>query len=279
MIISPRTWTLTLITMLAFSANSILCREALRHTGMDAASFTLVRIVSGGLVLALLVRLRRGDAGIGGNWGSAAALLGYAAAFSFAYLSLPAGTGALLLFGAVQATMITRGLIMGERLRPAQTLGLVLALGGLVLLVLPGVAAPPPLGAALMALAGVAWGIYSLRGRRESDALSANAGNFLRAIPLAALVCLGFVQDLHVDHMGLVYAVLSGAVASGMGYALWYAALRGLPATHAATVQLSVPVITALAGVTLLDEIVTLRLIGASVAVLGGIALVVVRRR
>lgn len=279
MTISPRTWFLTVITMVAFSANSILCREALRHTGIDAASFTLVRIASGALVLALLVRLRRGDAGIGGNWGSAAALLGYAAAFSFAYLSLPAGTGALLLFGAVQATMITRGLMMGERLRPAQTMGLVLALAGLVLLVLPGVAAPPPLGAALISVAGVAWGIYSLRGRRESDALAANAGNFLRAIPLAGLICLGFAQGLRLDHMGLVYAVLSGAVASGMGYALWYAALRGLPATHAATVQLSVPVITALAGATLLDEVVTLRLVVASAAVLGGIALVVVRRR
>ncbi|MBV5325023.1 MAG: EamA family transporter, partial [Rhodospirillaceae bacterium] len=207
------------ITMMAFSANSILCREALRHTGIDAASFTLVRIVSGAVVLAILVRFRRSDAGIGGNWGSAAALLGYAATFSFAYISLPAGTGALLLFGAVQATMITRGLMIGERLRPAQTA--------------PGVAAPPLLGAGLMLTAGVAWGLYSLRGRRESDALAANAGNFLRAVPLAGLVCLAFADTLHLDSLGLTYAILSGAVASGMGYALWYAALRGLPATYA----------------------------------------------
>ncbi|CAA7617482.1 conserved membrane hypothetical protein [Candidatus Terasakiella magnetica] len=278
--VSTRTWVLTLITMVAFSANSILCREALRHTAIDAATFTLVRIASGALVLAALVRLR-GAGGIAGNWGSALALLGYAIAFSLAYLSLPAGTGALLLFGAVQVTMISRGLMAGERLRNIQMGGLALALAGLVMLLLPGISAPPPGGAALMAAAGVAWGFYSLRGRREADALAANAGNFLRAAPVAALICAGMalMAEVRLDSLGLVYAVLSGAVASGLGYALWYKALTGLPATHAATIQLSVPVITAVAGTVLLDEAVTLRLIAASLAVLGGIALVVTRRR
>lgn len=278
--VTPRTWGLTAVTMMAFAANSLLCREALRHTAIDPASFTLVRIASGAVVLALVVRLRRGS-GRGGNWGSALALVGYAVAFSFAYLSLSAGTGALLLFGAVQMTMIGRGLMAGERLRPLQTGGLALAFGGLVALLLPGVTAPEPVGAALMIVAGAAWGIYSLRGRRESDALAANAGNFLRGVPLAAAACMvvALAGEPRVDGLGLVYAVASGGVASGMGYALWYVAVRGLPATHAATVQLSVPVITALAGAVLLGESLSLRLALASAAVLGGIALVVARRR
>ncbi|CUW40604.1 putative membrane protein; putative DMT domain [Magnetospirillum sp. XM-1] len=278
--VTPRTWGLTAITMVAFAANSLLCREALRHTAIDPASFTLIRIASGALVLALLARMRQGGAS-GGNWGSALALVGYAVAFSFAYLSLSAGTGALLLFGAVQMTMIGSGLMAGERLRPLQSTGLLLALGGLVALLLPGVTAPEPVGAGLMIVAGVAWGVYSLRGRKETDALAANAGNFLRGVPLAALACLGMAVagEPRVDAMGLAYAVASGGVASGMGYALWYVAVRGLPATQAATVQLSVPVITALAGAALLGEALSLRLALASVAVLGGIALVVARRR
>ncbi|WP_096701791.1 DMT family transporter [Magnetospirillum sp. 15-1] len=277
--VTPRTWGLTAVTMMAFAANSLLCREALRHTAIDPASFTLVRIASGALVLALLLRLRPGSRR-GGNWGSALALVGYAVAFSFAYLSLSAGTGALLLFGAVQMTMIGRGLMAGERLRPLQTGGLALALGGLVALLLPGVTAPEPVGAVLMIVAGAAWGIYSLRGRRESDALAANAGNFLRGVPLATAACLAvaLIGEPRIDGMGLAYAMASGGVASGMGYALWYVAVRGLPATHAATVQLSVPVITALAGAVLLGESLSLRLALASTAVLGGIALVVVRR-
>lgn len=278
--VTPRTWGLTAVAMTAFAANSLLCREALRHTAIDAGTFTLVRIASGAVVLGLLLRLRPGG-GTGGNWGSALALVGYAVAFSFAYLSLPAGSGALLLFGAVQVTMIGRGLLAGERLHGAQWGGLALALGGLVGLLAPGISAPDPLGAGLMLVAGFAWGVYSLRGRRESDALAANAGNFLRGVPLAGAAFLAVAAWGHAatDGMGLFYAVASGGVASGMGYAVWYVAVRGLPATHAATVQLCVPVITALAGAALLGEALTLRLVLASAAVLGGIALVVLRRR
>jgi drug/metabolite transporter (DMT)-like permease len=278
--VTPRTWGLTAVTMLAFAANSLLCREALRHTAIDPATFTLVRIASGAVVLGLLARLRTGG-GPGGNWGSALALAGYAVAFSFAYLSLPAGSGALLLFGAVQVTMIGRGLLAGERLHGVQWSGLVLALAGLVGLLAPGISAPDPLGAGLMLVAGFAWGVYSLRGRRESDALAANAGNFLRGVPLAgaAFLAVLWLGRAGADAMGLFYAVVSGGVASGLGYALWYVAVRGLPATHAATVQLSVPVITALAGAALLGEALSLRLALASAAVLGGIALVVLRRR
>ena len=282
MTISVRTWMLTLITMVAFAANSLLCREALRHTAIDAASFSVVRVVSGALVLTLLVWLRGRKRQRGGSWGSALALLGYAAAFSFAYRSLTAGTGALLLFGAVQVTMISRGLLAGERLRAVQSAGLVLAVIGLVALLLPGLSAPEPVGAILMVSAGIAWGLYSLRGRSESDALGGTAGNFVRAVPLAALIAIAVLVtggSLSLDWLGLVYAALSGAVASGLGYALWYTVLPSLPATFAATVQLSVPVITAAAAAIFLGEAVTLRLMASSIAVLGGIALVIVRQR
>lgn len=278
--VTPKTWGLTAITMMAFAANSLLCREALRHTAIDPATFTLIRIGSGAVVLALLARWKC-QGRKGGNWGSALALVGYAVAFSFAYLSLSAGTGALLLFGAVQVTMIGRGLLAGERLRALQTVGLVLALSGLVGLLAPGISAPHPLGALLMIAAGIAWGLYSLRGRAESDALAANAGNFLRGVPLAggALAVFALLGSPSLDSHGVLLALASGGVASGMGYALWYVAVRGLPATHAATVQLSVPVITALAGAVLLGESLGLRLALASAAVLGGIALVVLQRR
>lgn len=271
---SSRTLLLTALAMLAFAANSLLCRLALRDTGIDAASFTSVRLISGAITLWLIVRMRNGSALRAGNWISAAALFVYAAAFSFAYLSLSAATGALLLFGAVQATMIGVGLWRGERLVRRQTLGLVLALGGLLGLQLPGLSAPPPFGAALMLSAGAAWGVYSLRGRGVADAAAATAGNFLRAAPLALLLSALQVSSQHLDAHGLAYALVSGALTSGVGYVVWYSALPGLKATQAATVQLSVPVITALGGIALLGESLSWRLVLAAVAILGGIALV-----
>lgn len=270
---------LTALTMMAFAANSILCRLALSTTAIDPASFTLVRIASGALGMGAVAVLRGRGLRPGGTWRGAAALLGYAAAFSFAYTTLPAGTGALLLFGAVQATMIVAGLIRGERLGWAQWSGLVLALGGLAVLVAPGVSAPPLLGAVLMVLSGVSWGCYSLLGRSGGDPTLATAGNFLRAVPMAVAVALVFSAGLSVDAMGVMYGVVSGAVASGLGYGLWYAVLPSLSAARGASVQLSVPVITALVAVALLGESVSLRLILASVAVLGGIALVITGRR
>jgi drug/metabolite transporter (DMT)-like permease len=276
---SPSTWILTSITMLAFAANSVLCRMALKRTSIDPASFSFVRIASGAVMLWILASLAGSRKSHAGNWLSAAALLGYAAAFSFAYVSLPVGTGALLLFGAVQATMIVRGLVGGERMNAAQVVGFVVAVAGLIVLVLPGLAAPPLVGALLMTGAGVCWGIYSLRGRRSSDPLATTAGNFLRAVPFAAAVSLVFLRTTQLDLRGIVFAVLSGALASGMGYAIWYAALRGLTATRAAVVQLSVPVIAALGGVVILGERITLRLAISAVAVLGGIALFVLERQ
>ena len=238
----------TLLALVAFAGNSLLCRAALAHTGIDAATFTLVRLLSGAVVLALLAWWRKGGASGRGNWLSALALFAYAAAFSFAYVKLTAAAGALLLFGAVQATMIAHGLWSGERLRPLQLGGLVLAAGGLVGLVLPGLSAPPLAAALLMLAAGIAWGMYSLRGRGAGDPLQVTAGNFLRAVPLAAVLALLMFRHITPDPTGLGYAVLSGALASGMGYAIWYSALPLLTSVTAATVQLAVPVIAALAA-------------------------------
>lgn len=266
---------LTLLTLLAFAGNSVLCRIALKSTGIDAASFTSIRLVSGALVLWVIASLFRRDRVGPGNWLSALALFAYAAGFSFAYLSLSAATGALLLFGAVQATMIGHALFAGERLQRQQLLGLALALAGLVGLLLPGLSAPPLLGSALMLMAGVAWGVYSLRGKGGGDPTRITAGNFLRASVFALVLSGWLSSDSHLDMVGVAYAVASGAVASGLGYALWYSVLPALKATTAATVQLSVPVLAALGGMVILGESLTLRFVLASVAILGGIALVI----
>jgi drug/metabolite transporter (DMT)-like permease len=267
---------LTFAAMVAFAGNSLLCRVALRSTAIDAATFTSVRIVSGAVVLWLIVIARRGR--LAGSPLSAFWLFGYAAAFSYAYLSLTAATGALLLFGAVQATMIGFGLAKGERLHAAQWAGLGLALAGLAGLLLPGLEAPPALGAALMLFAGFSWGLYSLRGRGAGDPTGVTAGNFVRAVPMVLLVSAATFPYASVDAAGVGYAVASGAVASGLGYAIWYTALKHLKATSAATVQLSVPVIAAVGGVAFLGESLTLRLALCSIAILGGVALVIGRK-
>jgi drug/metabolite transporter (DMT)-like permease len=270
------TLSLTLLAMIAFAGNSLLCRLALQQTAIDPASFTSIRILSGALTLWLIMRVRSDNHSSAGSWPSALALFTYAAAFSYAYVSLSAATGALLLFGAVQATMIGYGLWAGERFRLRQSTGLTLALLGLVGLLLPGLSAPPLAGALLMLGAGVAWGIYSLRGKGAGDATCITAGNFLRAVPMAVLLSLAALPWTSVDAAGFWLAVSSGALASGVGYAIWYMALRGLKATSAATVQLSVPVITAVGGIVFLGEAISLRLLIASAAILGGIALVVI---
>ncbi len=275
-----RIFGLTVAAMLAFAANSLLCRAALRDTSMDPATFTLLRLASGAVVLWAVVKIRNRSSPavpIGGSWGSALALFGYASAFSLAYASLSAGTGALLLFGAVQVTMVCGGLHTGERPTLWQASGLALAFVGLIVLVLPGLNAPPWQGAALMLLAGTAWGIYSLRGRGIADASAATAGNFLRATPMALALSVSMLGSLSYDLRGVIYAIASGALASGLGYAVWYTALRGLRATSAASVQLSVPIIAALGGIVFLNESPSLRLVISALAILGGIALVLFR--
>ena len=265
---------ITFVAMLAFAGNSLLCRVALKSTSIDAASFTSIRILSGALVLWAIVRMRGSLQAAAGSWPSAFWLFAYAAGFSFAYVTLPAATGALLLFGAVQATMIGYGLWKGERLVAIQVAGMLMAFAGLAGLLLPGASAPPAVGAALMLFAGISWGIYSLRGRGAGDPTRVTAGNFLRAVPFAALVSLALFSRASVDAAGAIYAMASGALASGVGYAIWYTAVRELKATSAATVQLSVPVIAALGGVAFLGEPITLRLVLSSAAILGGVAMV-----
>ena len=276
-----RTFALTALVMTAFAANSLLCRLALKNTTIDAASFTAIRLISGAFVLWLVTRRRSNTEAGQGNWLSALALFVYAAAFSFAYASLPVGTGALMLIGAVQATMIGYGIWSGERLRTLQLVGLALALGGLSGLLLPGASAPPLAGSTLMISAGIAWGIYSLRGKSAGDPTRVTAGNFLRAAPVAIALSLFMLmfKGASLDTAGFWYALTSGALMSGIGYVIWYAVLPALKVTHAATAQLSVPVIAALGGIVFLGEPVTLRLGLASVALLGGIALVVLQKR
>jgi drug/metabolite transporter (DMT)-like permease len=266
---------LTSLALLAFAGNSLLCRAALRHTPIDAASFTTIRLLSGALVLGVLVRSTSRARARHGNWKAALSLFAYAACFSFAYTSLPASVGALLLFGTVQVTMIGWGLYNGERLRPWQIAGLALAFSGLLGLLWPGLSAPPLPGTLLMIVSGMAWGIYSLLGKGAGDPLQVTAGNFARAaLPTLVLSALCFGQ-MHIDKQGAMFALASGALTSGLGYAVWYAVLPQLKASQAATAQLSVPVIAAFAAVPLLGEVWGQRLVLAAMAVLGGIALVI----
>jgi drug/metabolite transporter (DMT)-like permease len=271
---------LTLAALVSFAANSILCRLALGAGAIDAASFTTVRIVSGAIALVLVGRFSRSPvAPGGGTWLEAFLLFLYAVTFSFAYLSLGAATGALILFSAVQITMIVAGLRSGERPVLREWAGLLLALGGLVGLVLPGLTAPSPQGAVLMGSAGVAWGVYSVRGRGAINPVAATRGNFARAVVPALILSLISISEVHGSARGITLAILSGAGASGLGYAVWYAALRGLTTTRAAIVQLSVPVLVATAGVLLLSESLSLRLLCSAAAILGGVAMAVLGRK
>lgn len=277
---SVRILLLTAFAMLCFAANSLLCRAALAPGAVDAASFTLVRVAAAAAMLAAVVALHRRGPPRAAAFRPlpAAALFVYLGCFSFAYLSLDAGTGALILFGAVQLTMFAAAMRQGERFPPLAWAGLAAAVAGLVYLVAPGVTAPDPAGAALMAAAGIGWGAYSLLGRGAANPLEANAGAFLLCLPAAALLSLVFLADAAMSAEGLALAVASGALASGLGYVVWYMALSGLPSGRAATVQLSVPAIAALGGVALLGEPLTLRLVLASAVMLGGIALVLAQR-
>lgn len=270
---------LTALAMSAFAGNSILCRLALKGTATDPASFTVVRILTGAVVLAVLVRLRgREHPRVGGSWAGAAALSLYAVAFSFAYVRLSAGSGALLLFGAVQSSLLGYGLCKGERLSALALCGFTTSIAGLLFLLLPGSTAPHLGSALVMVCAGVAWAWYTVLGRGVADALHTTAGSFLRAVPIVAAAAVPFLPALRIDASGALCAAMSGAVASGIGYTIWYQAVPHLSALRASAVQLSVPVLSAVAGVALLAEPLTLRLGIASVAVLGGIALVLAAR-
>ena len=277
--VNSRTITLTSLAMLAFAGNSILCRLALKTTAIDPASFTTIRLASAAAALWAILSLRGKSRPILGNWPSALALFVYAAGFSFAYIGLKAGTGALLLFGSVQTSMISFGLWKGERFNLLQISGFILAIIGLIVLVFPGLSAPPISSSALMILAGVAWGVYSLRGRGAGDATMTTAGNFIRTLPMALALSLITWQSAALDLNGMLLAITSGAITSGIGYAIWYSALPQLKATQAATVQLSVPVIAALGGIMLIGEPLSLRLVMASLAILAGIGMVLFNKQ
>lgn len=264
----------TALTMLAFAANSVLCRLALKETSIDAASFTTVRILAAAMMLWLLMRWQTQSPLKHGSWRSALALFIYAATLSFAYRTIDTGAGALMLFGAVQVTMILAGYIAGERMSRLQIVGFAAALGGLVILVLPGVQAPSMLDSVLMLASGIAWGIYSLFGRGSANPAASTSGNFLRAAPLTIALSLVALPWLRLDAHGVLYAVLSGALTSALGYILWYRVLQHMRAMTASTVQLSAPVIAALGGVVLMNEAVTPNLLTATLLILGGIGLV-----
>jgi drug/metabolite transporter (DMT)-like permease len=268
-----RTLLTTSLAMVAFAANSVLTRLALDPADIDAASFTGLRLASGAVTLLVIARARgrRRTPVDRGDWTSAAALFAYAALFSFAYLELPAGTGALILFALVQVTMISWGIARGERPRPRQWIGILLALGGLAHLVSPGMAAPSPFGTVAMAGAGVAWGVYSLRGRAPGDPVVRTTDNFVRSVPMVGVLVVVALSGIDVEPRGVLLAVASGSLASGLGYVIWFDALRGLTATRAAAVQLTVPVIAAVGGLLFLGEAFTLRLLIAAVLILGGV--------
>jgi drug/metabolite transporter (DMT)-like permease len=285
----------TAFALTAFAFNSILCRLALRGEEADAVGFTVVRLLSGAVTLVAISFIRtgrhmsRGDSETrgflhhpvlkSGSWASALFLFAYAICFSFAYLDLTAATGALILFGAVQLTMIVAALVRGERPGLVQWLGLIVAAGGLVYLVLPGLASPPLASSLLMAAAGAAWGFYTLRGRGGGDPLADTTGNFVRSVPMVGVIAVVMLSNIHLSGRGVGLAVLSGAAASGIGYTVWYAALKYHAATRAAVLQLAVPVITAVLGIVLLAEAATVRLAIAAALILGGIWLTVFGRK
>lgn len=275
-----RAITYTTLAMLAFAGNSILCRLALREDTIDPASFTSIRLAAGAITLLLIFRLTRRDQSLRerGGWFSAAMLFLYAVCFSYAYVSLSAGAGALILFGCVQATMILIGAVSGDRPGVGEWIGWFIASAGLVWLLLPGVQAPSLPGALLMATAGIAWGAYSIRGRSEFDALGSTASNFILSLAFVAVLAILGSKSSNISTTGLLLAIASGAMTSGIGYVIWYAALEYLSAMRAALVQLSVPAIATAGGVLLLAEPLTLRLLIASALVLGGISLALTRK-
>ena len=270
----------TALALIAFAANSVLCRLALGEETIDAASFTVIRLLSGALVLLVMLTLSN-DKEISaskGSWSASLMLFVYAVAFSFAYISLDTGTGALILFGSVQITMILLSLVSGNRLHLSEWVGVIIAFTGFVYLVLPEVTSPSVMGFLLMIAAGIAWGMYTLKGRGSAHPLKDTAYNFLRTIPLVIILLVITIQDAHYSAAGVLLAVLSGGIASGIGYTIWYIALGGLSTTQAAVVQLSVPAIAAFGGVLFVSEAITARLTLSASMILGGILLVVLGR-
>jgi len=270
----------TILALVAFAANSVICRLALKDDAIDPGMFTSIRLFSGAVVLIIWVFLSK-DRKIEkskGSWFSAAMLFMYAAAFSYAYVSLETGIGALIAFGVVQITMISYSLISGYRLNRLEWFGIIMALAGFLYLLLPGATAPSLIGFLLMTLSGIGWGIYSLRGKNSKHPLVDTAYNFLRTLPFLILLLYFMFRESNFTTKGLLLALLSGAVTSGIGYTIWYMALRGLNSIQASIVQLLVPLIAAIGGVIFVSELISFRLIASSLLILGGIFLLIVKR-
>ncbi len=270
----------TVIAMLAFAGNSVLCRLALAGQEIDAGSFTVIRLLSGAVTFLFLLNFSGKTKPIlnYGSWSASFMLFVYAATFSFAYLMLDTGTGALILFGIVQLTMITANLIAGIKMRMIEWSGVILSIAGFVYLVLPQVSQPSIIGTFLMAIAGVAWGIYTLLGKTSREPLLDTASNFIRTLPLLVILALASLSIIDISSFGIVLAVVSGVFASALGYALWYKVLKDLTTVEASVVQLSVPVLAAVGGLLFTEEPITLRLVFASMLVLGGISLIVLNK-
>ena len=286
-----RVFLYTTFALVAFAFNSILCRLALRGEETDAAGFTAVRLVSGAVALVVIWYLfgRSTDARVKntlpngrvsafGSWPSALFLFAYAVCFSFAYLGLTAGTGALILFGSVQMSMVTAAIFKSERPSALESLGLVIAVSGLVYLVLPGLASPPLTSSLLMAAAGMSWAAYTLRGKSSTDPLADTTGNFVRSLPMIAVIALIYLPNLHLTSNGWLFAIISGAITSGVGYTIWYSVVKHHTTTRAAVLQLAVPVIAAAIGIVFLGEIATTTLLIAATLILGGIGLTIFGR-
>ncbi len=267
---------LTALSLIAFAANSLLCRLALGDGSIDPASFTTLRLVSGMLVLLPVSKMMHEHHSANQKrnaWKSGLALFAYAGAFSLGYVTITASMGTLILVGAVQVTMLGWALIRGEKLNPLRWVGSIVSMGGLVYLVLPGVSAPDPAGAILMLISGTAWGVYSIRGRGAPAPISMTAGNFLWAAPIALLLSLLFRSSAHLETNGILVAICSGSITSALGYIIWYRALRHLSTSAASIVQLLIPILTAFGGILFLNETISMRLILASSLILGGVAM------
>jgi len=276
-----KTISLTLLALLAFAGNSVLCRLALNDDVIDAASFTSIRLFSGIIFLLFLVviRTKKRINVKNGSWKSAFFLFLYAVSLSYAYITLDTGTGALILFGSVQATMIGYGLLKGNKLLLVEWVGLFVALVGLFVLLMPGASAPPLTSFALMAISGIAWGLYTLAGTGSKTPLIDTANNFLRTLPFIALLTILTFENIQISNQGIMLAIVSGAVTSGLGYAIWYSALTRLTVIQAATIQLTVPIIAAFGGVLFSNEVITIKLITSSILVLGGILVVIMGKQ
>jgi drug/metabolite transporter (DMT)-like permease len=272
-----KTVLLTSLALIAFAANSVLCRLALGNGAIDASSFTGIRLLSGAIVLLIILSVKGNNKGVPskGSWTSSCMLFAYAISFSYAYLSLDTGTGALILFGSVQITMISLSLISGTRLHFSEWSGVVIAFTGFVYLILPNITTPSINGFILMTISGIAWGIYTLIGRKSKNPLMDTTYNFLRTIPFVVLLAVFTMQNINYTSEGIILAFLSGSITSGVGYTIWYIALRRLSSTQAAVMQLSVPVIAAVGGVIFVSETITPRLVISVIIVLGGILMVI----